>query len=135
MYNVAMEDSVFTRIIRGELPSHKVYEDNKTMVIVPLHPIAKGHLLVIPKMQVDQFYELPEDDYAALWSTVKKTSQKLKQTLNTKRVGLKVIGLDVPHAHIHVIAFDELDEYNQTENSTTEPDHTALASIAETLKF
>ena len=130
-----MEDSVFTRIIRGELPSHKVYEDNKTMVIVPLHPIAKGHLLVIPKMQVDQFYELPEDDYAALWSTVKKTSQKLKQTLNTKRVGLKVIGLDVPHAHIHVIAFDELDEYNQTENSTTEPDHTALASIAETLKF
>jgi len=135
MYNVAMEDSVFTRIIRGELPSHKVYEDNKTMVIVPLHPIAKGHLLVIPKLQVDQFYELPEDDYAALWSTVKKTSQKLKQTLNTKRVGLKVIGLDVPHAHIHVIAFDELDEYNQTENSTTEPDHTALASIAETLKF
>ena len=135
MYNVAMEDSVFTRIIRGELPSHKVYEDNKTMVIVPLHPIAKGHLLVIPKMQVDQFYELPEDDYAALWSTVKKTSQKLKQTLNTKRVGLKVIGLDIPHAHIHVIAFDELDEYNQTENSTTEPDHTALASIAETLKF
>jgi len=130
-----MEDSVFTRIIRGELPSHKVYEDNKTMVIVPLHPIAKGHLLVIPKLQVDQFYELPEDDYAALWSTVKKTSQKLKQTLNTKRVGLKVIGLDVPHAHIHVIAFDELDEYNQTENSTTEPDHTALASIAETLKF
>ncbi|MEI7521942.1 MAG: HIT domain-containing protein [Candidatus Saccharibacteria bacterium] len=130
-----MEDSVFTRIIRGELPSHKVYEDNKTMVIVPLHPIAKGHLLVIPKMQVDQFYELPEDDYAALWSTVKKTSQKLKQTLNTKRVGLKVIGLDIPHAHIHVIAFDELDEYNQTENSTTEPDHTALASIAETLKF
>ncbi len=130
-----MEDSVFTRIIRGELPSHKVYEDDKTIVIVPLHPIARGHLLVIPKRQVDQFYELPDDDYAALWLTVKKASQKLKQTLNTKRVGLKVIGLDVPHAHIHVIAFDELGEYNQTENSTTEPDQTALAAIAETLKF
>ncbi len=135
MYNVAMEDSVFTRIIRGELPSHKVYEDNKTIVIVPLHPIAKGHLLVIPKLQVDQFYELPEDDYAALWSTVKKTSQKLKQTLNTKRVGLKVIGLDVPHAHVHVIAFDELEEYNQTENRISTPDQSTLAAIAETLKF
>jgi len=130
-----MEDSVFTRIIRGELPSHKVYEDNKTIVIVPLHPIAKGHLLVIPKLQVDQFYELPEDDYAALWSTVKKTSQKLKQTLNTKRVGLKVIGLDVPHAHVHVIAFDELEEYNQTENRISTPDQSTLAAIAETLKF
>lgn len=135
MYNEVMEDSVFTKIIKGLLPSHKVYEDDKTIVIVPLHPVAKGHLLVIPKLQVDQFYELPDDDYAALWLTVKKASQKLKQTLNTKRVGLKVIGLDVPHAHIHVIAFDELGEYNQTENSTTEPDQTALAAIAETLKF
>lgn len=135
MYNVTMEDSVFTRIIKGDLPSYKVYEDDKTIVIVPLHPIARGHLLVIPKRQVDQFYELPEEDYAALWLTVKKTSQKLRQALNTKRVGLKVIGLDVPHAHVHVIAFDELDEYNQTENSTVEPDQTALASIAEMLKF
>lgn len=135
MYNEVMEDSVFTKIIKGQLPSHKVYEDDKTIVIVPLHPVAKGHLLVIPKLQVDQFYELPDDDYAALWLTVKKASQKLKQTLNTKRVGLKVIGLDVSHAHVHVIAFDDLDEFSQSENSTIEPDQATLANFAEKLKF
>lgn len=75
MYNEVMEDSVFTKIIKGQLPSHKVYEDDKTIVIVPLHPIAKGHLLVIPKLQVDQFYELPDDDYAALWLTVKSLTK------------------------------------------------------------
>ncbi len=129
------EDSVFTKIIKGEIPSHKVYEDEKTIVFVPLHPIAKGQVLVVPKIQVDQFFDLPDDYYQALMATVKKVAQHMKQVLGTTRVGLKVVGLDVPHVHIHVVAFDTIEEYNETPDESGEVDHSALAALAKTLAF
>ena len=135
MYNVAMEDSVFTKIIKGQLPSYKVYEDEKTIAIIPLHPTSKGHVLVIPKLQIDNFYDLPDDEYAALWSTVKKVSKKIKTAINTNRVGLKVIGLDVPHAHVHVIGFDTLAEFNYQEDLLSAPDQDKLKAMAELLKI
>ncbi len=130
-----MQDSIFTKIIKGEIPCHKVYEDDKTIAFMPLHPIAKGHVLVVPKLQVDQFFDLPTDSYQALMSTVQKVAQRMKQVLGTKRVGLKVVGLDVPHTHVHVIAFDSLQEYDQNSDESLEPDHTALAELAKKLKF
>ncbi|HEX8182940.1 MAG TPA: HIT domain-containing protein [Candidatus Saccharimonadales bacterium] len=127
------QDSIFTKIIKGELPCHKVYEDAQTIAFLPLHPIAHGHVLVVPKLQIDQFYDLPAAEYQALMATVQKVAQHLQQTLGTKRVGLKIVGLDVPHAHIHVIAFNTLAEYNEQPDETAEPDHLALASLAKRL--
>lgn len=130
-----MEESVFTKIIKGELPSHKVYEDDKTLALMPLHPVAKGHVLVVPKVQVDNFYDLEDADYQALMKTVKQTAKRMKDVLGTKRVGLQVVGLDVPHAHVHVIAFDTLDEFREVEDKTAAPDHNALESMAERLRM
>lgn len=108
------EDSIFTKIIRGEIPCRKIYEDDLTIAFLPLHPIALAHILVVPKRQVVQFYELPEDEYLALWATVRKVANKMKEVINPYRVGLKVEGLDVPHAHVHVIAFDNHQQYDES---------------------
>jgi len=129
------EDSVFTKIIRGEIPCHKVYEDEKNICILPLNPIAKGHVLVIPKLQVDHFQDLPDEDYQSLMAAVKKVAQRMKQVLGTRRVGLKIEGLGVPHAHVHVIAFDTAEEYNEPIVDDGNPDHEALARLAQTLAF
>lgn len=130
-----MADSVFTKIIRGEIPCHKVYEDDKTIAFLPLRPVAKGHVLVVPKAQVDQFYDLETDDYQAMMATVQKVAQRLQAVLRPKRVGLQVIGLDVPHAHVHVIAFDTLDEFRQHENDAPERSSEELAALAQKLAF
>lgn len=129
------QPSVFTKIIRGELPCHKVYEDDKTIAIVPLHPIAKGHVLVIPKLQVDQFFDLPPEVYQALMATVQKVAKHMEDVLQTRRVGLQIVGLDVPHTHVHVIAFDTLPEFHQIPDESVEPDHEALAAMAKKLAF
>jgi histidine triad (HIT) family protein len=130
-----MSDSVFTKIIKGEIPAHKVYEDDNTIAIVPLHTIAKGHVLVIPKVQVDQFIDLNDDDYQALMATVKKVGRRMREVLNPKRIGLQVIGTDVPHVHVHVIAFDTSSEYYERSDESKEPDQTKLAEMAQKLAF
>lgn len=130
-----MEDSVFTKIIKGELPCHKVYEDESTIAFIPLHPIAKGHVLVVPKLQVDQFFEMPDADYQALMVSVKKVAKRMKEVLQTKRVGIQVVGLDVPHVHYHVIAFDTLEEFRTLPDETQPPDHDNLATMAKRLVF
>ncbi len=130
-----MEPSVFTKIIKGELPSHKVYEDSKTIAFMPLHPIAKGHVLVVPKVQIDQFFDLPTEHYQALWATVHKVANRMNEVLSPVRVGIQVVGIDVPHAHVHVIAFDTFDEYRELPDESQEPDHTFLSEMAERLKF
>jgi histidine triad (HIT) family protein len=106
-----MQDSVFTKIINREIPAHIIYEDDMSIVIVPLEVIAKGHVLVIPKLQVDQFFDLPDEEYQALMITVKKVAAQMKEIYKTARVGMQVVGLDVPHAHVHVVAFDTLEEF------------------------
>jgi histidine triad (HIT) family protein len=110
------EDSIFTKIIKGEVPSYKIYEDDLTIAILPLHPIALAHVIVIPKLQVPYFYDLPDKDYEALMSTVKKVAKHLKDVINSKRVGLKVVGLDVDHTHVHVVAFDNIEQFNEEED-------------------
>jgi len=128
-----MEDSVFTKIIKGELPSHKIYEDEKTIAIIPLHPIGKAHVLVIPKLQIDQFIDLPDEDYRAVMATVKKVGQRIDEVIQPKRVGLQVVGLDVPHVHVHVIGFDALSEYHEIPDQSLPPDHEAHSALANRL--
>ena len=130
-----MQASVFTKIINKQLPCHKVYEDDLTIAIIPLHPIALGHVLVISKIQVDQFFDLDDKNYQALMSTVKKVATRMKQVLKTERVGLQVIGLDVPHCHIHVVAFNTIEEYKQPADETVPVDNQKLAEMASRLAF
>ncbi|MBR3230868.1 HIT domain-containing protein [Candidatus Saccharibacteria bacterium] len=112
--------SVFTKIINGEIPCYKIYEDDKTIAILDIHPETAGHTLVIPKKEVDKIYDLPDEDYAALMQTVKKLSRHLEKVLNT-RILWKVIGTDVPHTHVHLTPYDETWHYGrEIELSPTE---------------
>ncbi len=97
--------SIFTKIINGEIPSYKIYEDDKTIAFLDIHPESKGHTLVIPKNEVDKIYELPDEDYVALMDTVKKLSEHLEKQLGA-RILWKVVGTDVPHAHVHLMPLD-----------------------------
>lgn len=130
-----MEPSIFTRIINGEIPCEKVYEDDKTIAILDIHPMQPGHVLVVPKTQIAEFQDLNPLDYEALFRTVRHVSIRLKEVFPEKRVGIKVIGLDVAHAHVHVIPFSTLDEYRGHADMQAEPNHAALAAMAEKLAF
>ena len=99
-------ESVFTKIIKGEIPCYKIYEDEKTFAFLDIHPETAGHTLVIPKLQCDKIYELPDEDYQALLDTVKKISVNMEKVLGVRTLW-KVIGTDVPHAHVHLMPFDE----------------------------
>ncbi len=105
--------SVFTQIIRGEIPCYKIYEDDKTLAFLDIHPETRGHTLVIPKIEVDRIYDLEDKDYLALMSTVKKLSKHFEQVLG-KRIIWKVVGTDVPHAHVHLLPLDETWQYGRT---------------------
>lgn len=111
--------SIFTKIIQGEIPCYKIYEDDKTFAFLDIHPESKGHVLVIPKNEVDKIYELPDEDYQALMATVKKLSQHMEKVLGA-RILWKVVGTDVPHAHVHLMPLDESWQYGRTLELTPE---------------
>ena len=102
--------SVFTKIINGEIPCYKIYEDDKTFVFLDNSPVVRGHTLVVPKVEVDKIYDLEDEDYLALMRTAKKISKHLEEKLGT-RIFWKVMGTEVPHAHIHLTPQD--DSYGQ----------------------
>lgn len=105
--------SVFTKIINGEIPCYKIYEDDKTFAFLDIHPETKGHTLVIPKKEVDKIYELEDEDYKALMDTAKKLSQHMEKITGARTLW-KVVGTDVPHAHIHLMPLDENWQYGKT---------------------
>ena len=98
--------SIFTKIINGEIPSYKIYEDDNTIAFLDIHPETKGHVLVVPKKEVDKIYDLDDADYDALMHTVKKLSKHMEDKLGA-RILWKVVGTDVPHAHVHIEPLDE----------------------------
>ena len=97
------EPSIFTRIINGEIPSHKVYEDSRVIAFLTINPLCDGHTLVVPKKQVDQIWDLETDDYDYLWKITQKIALHLRTVMKVIRVGVVIKGFDVPHAHIHLI--------------------------------
>ncbi len=96
--------TLFTKIIQGELPCYKIYEDDRTFAFLDISPEAPGHTLVVPKVEVDKVYDLDDEDYAALMTTVKKLAKHFEKILN-QRILIKIIGVDVPHAHVHLIPY------------------------------
>lgn len=105
--------SIFTKIIQGEIPCYKIYEDDRTFAFLDIHPESKGHVLVIPKNEVDKIYDLSDEDYQALMNTVKKLSQHMEKVLGARTLW-KVVGTDVPHAHVHLMPLDESWQYGHT---------------------
>lgn len=130
-----MQDSIFTKIIKGEIPSHKIYEDDHVFAFLDIHPITPGHVLVVSKVQVPFVWDLMDDEYNALMDSVKKIALHLRDALAVPYVGQQIIGVDVPHAHVHLIPFTTPAEYHNHPDPMAEPDHEALAAIAERLKF
>ena len=129
-----MSDSIFTRIIKGEIPAHRVYEDERVIAFLDIHPVTDGHTLVIPKVQVDQVDELDDETYQHLMSVVKKLSQHLKDQIDCKRVAQVVFGLDVPHAHIHLIPLLTGSEISLDHDMSAEPNNQKLAEVAKSLQ-
>ena len=105
--------SIFTKIINGEIPCYKIYEDDKTFAFLDIHPESKGHTLVVPKKEVDKIYDLDDEDYNALMRTVKKLSKHMEKQLGTRTLW-KVVGTDVPHAHVHLMPLDPNWQYGKT---------------------
>lgn len=130
-----MKDSIFTKIIKGEIPSHKIYEDDKTLAFLDIHPVQPGHVLIVPKNQVEFVWDLPEPDYQALMQTAQKVAKRLKEVLDVPYIGEQVIGVDVPHAHLHLIPFSNVHEFRNIPDMNAEPDHPNLAEMAKRLKF
>ncbi len=98
--------TVFTKIIKGELPSYKIYEDDKTYAFLDIEPETPGHTLVVPKVEVDKIYDLEPEDYDAVMATVKKLAKHFDEVLG-KRTMIKIVGIDVPHAHVHLLPVNE----------------------------
>jgi histidine triad (HIT) family protein len=130
-----MQESIFTRIIKGEIPCHKIYEDEHTLAFLDIHPVQPGHTLVIPKTQVEFVWDLDTETYQNFMETTKKIALHLRTTFNKPYVGEQIIGIDVPHAHIHLIPFSTMDEFRHRPDMQTEPDHDALAKTAKQLAF
>jgi histidine triad (HIT) family protein len=129
-----MQDSIFTKIIKGEVPCHKVYEDAKTFAFLTIGPINPGHTLVIPKKQVDHLWDLSDEDYQAVMATVKKVANRIREVLQPVRIGEHVAGMEVPHAHIHLFPFSTIDEFWKRPQETPPPD-AELAAMAAKLRM
>jgi len=129
------EPSIFTRIINGEIPAHTIYEDDKIIAFLDLHPIAEGHTLVIPKVQVDHIWDLNDEDYDYLWKTVKKIGNHIRKVIGSPRVGVIVEGFGVPHAHVHLVPIYHGNDLKKPQDRDSEPDHKALAEAASRLKM
>jgi len=131
-----MEPSIFTRIIRGDIPSHKVYEDEKTLAFLDIQPAQPGHMLVVPKVQVDRLEDLSTEDFIALMATVKKVMRRVVEVFGANyRACLKLEGFDVPHAHVHVIPCQVAKDFWAKQRMDVPPDHEKLAKMAERLAF
>jgi len=130
-----MQDSIFTKIIKGEIPSHKIYEDDEVLAFLDIHPIVPGHTLVIPKKQVEFIWDLDDETYTKLTLAAKKIALHIRETLDISYVGEKIVGVDVPHTHIHLIPFNTQEEYDRRGSDAAEPDHAALAKLASLLSF
>lgn len=100
--------SVFSKIISGELPAFKVAEDDKHLAFLDINPNAKGHTLCIPKKETDQLFDLSEEEYTALLAFSRKVAIGLKKAVPCKRIGMTVIGLEVPHVHVHLIPLQSM---------------------------
>ena len=120
--------SIFTKIVKGEIPCYKIAEDENFLAFLDVNPNAKGHTLCIPKKEIDKIFEIDDDLYVGLMQFAKKIAVALEKTIPCKRIGMAVIGLEVPHAHVHLIPLNEMNEMRfENKVSLTKEEFEALA--------
>lgn len=129
-----MQESIFTKIIKGEIPSHKIFEDDKSLAFLDINPFTAGHTLVIPKVQVDHLWDADDELYEHLMSVAKKVAGRIRSVIDPPRVGILVEGFEVPHAHIHVFPMYEAIR-STLKNQIPKPTDQELAVMAEKLRF
>ena len=105
-------ESIFSKIINNKIPCHLVAENDVAIAFMDINPIALGHVLVVPKIQVDYVFDLETNVYHALWTFAKLVASGLKKTIPCNRIGISVIGLEIPHVHIHLIPINKVDDMN-----------------------
>lgn len=104
--------SIFSKIISGEIQSYKIAEDEKHIAFLDAMPLVKGHTLVVPKKETDLIFDLDSEDYKDLWAFTQDIAKQIKKAVPCKRVGIAVVGLEVPHAHIHLVPLNNIDDLN-----------------------
>lgn len=104
--------SIFTKIIEGEIPAYKIAEDENHLAFLDAMPLVKGHTLVVPKKEVDLIFDLESEDFKNLWGFAHSVAEKLKKAYPSQRIAVAVVGLEVPHAHIHLIPINKMDDMN-----------------------
>lgn len=104
--------SIFSKIVNGEIPAYKIEENQDFLAFLDAMPLVEGHTLVIPKQEVDFIFDLETEAYKNLWAFAQKVAKKLEKTYPTKRIAVAVVGLEVPHAHIHLIPIQKMEDMN-----------------------
>ncbi|MCO6162101.1 HIT family protein [Flavobacterium sp. NRK F7] len=102
--------SIFTKIIEGEIPCYKIAEDENYIAFLDVNPNAKGHTLCVPKQEINKIFDMEEDLYLQLMSFSRKVAKAIEKTIECKRVGVAVVGLEVPHVHVHLIPLQDMDD-------------------------
>jgi len=125
--------SIFSRIVSGEIPAHKVAEDASHLAFLDINPVAIGHVLIIPKKEIDYIFDLPSSDYLALWAFAQQVGKGLKLAVPCLKVGISVIGLEVPHAHIHLVPMQEMNDINFSKKKLN-PSQEELQALCELIK-
>ncbi len=125
--------SIFTKIVNGEIPCHKIAEDDNFFAFLDINPLAKGHTLVIPKQEVDYIFDLEDNAYVGLHQFAKKVAKAIEKSVECKRIGTAVIGLEVPHTHIHLVPINNVGDLNFS-NPKLELSNEELAEIATAIR-
>jgi histidine triad (HIT) family protein len=125
--------SIFSKIVSGEIPAYKVAEDDRFLAFLDVFPLVKGHTLVIPKQETDYLFDLEDEHYRDLWLFAKKVSKGVEAAIPCRRIGVAVIGLEVPHCHIHLVPLNRVGDINFTQPKITVPAE-EMAEIAEKIR-
>ena len=104
--------SIFSKIISGDVPAYKVFENENFLAFLDIFPLAKGHVLVIPKKETDYLFDIFSDEYLELWKFAQQVAKAMDMVIDCKRIGVAVIGLEVPHAHIHLVPLNNVSDIN-----------------------
>ena len=124
--------SIFTKIVNGEIPCHKIAETDRYLAFLDIQPVTEGHTLVIPKQETDYIFDLEDELLGGLMIFAKRVAKGVEAAISCERVGVLVAGLEVPHAHIHLIPFNTIEQLGFTHRGAT--DHAALAKTAATIR-
>jgi histidine triad (HIT) family protein len=114
--------SIFTKIINGEIPCYKITENEDFIAFLDVNPNAKGHTLCVPKQEINKIFDMPEDLYLKLMSFSRKVAIALEKTVPCKRIGMAVVGLEVPHTHVHLIPLQDMDDMRFQRKTTLTPE-------------